>query len=114
MLIVKRYREEVRPDGLRVIYNLDCPVCPDCGGFLTGYDHRRRSVMDGSGNRSVYLLRRLYCRECGKLHLEIPAAMKPQKHYNAQLIEETISGSVDYCPADNSTIRRWKKGQRKI
>lgn len=110
---MRDYSEDQRPDGLKLIKSREPVLCPDCGGFLTGYDRRRRSVLDSSGSRSVYLLRRLYCRKCGKLHLEIPATMQPQKHYEAQLIEETANGSADYCPADNSTIRRWKKERRK-
>ena len=110
MLIVKRYREKLRPDGMREIYNLDRPRCPDCGGELSGYDRRRRVVLDDRGGASVYLLRRLSCRRCGRLHLEIPDIMQPCKHYAAELIAGTLAGTVKHCPADNSTIRRWKKG----
>lgn len=110
MLIVKRYREEERADGTRAIYNLDRPLCPVCGGSLRGYDRRRRVVLDDAGTPVVYLLRRLWCAECRRLHLEAPDTIRPQKHYAAQLIAGTISGAVSSCPADDSTIRRWKKG----
>ncbi len=109
MLIATHFREELRPDGVRLIHNLDWPVCPDCGEALSGYDRRRRTVRDDKGEVSVYLLRRLYCRQCGCLHLELPDTMHPQKHYTAQLIAQTVAGSIDFCPADNSTIRRWRK-----
>ena len=59
MLIVKRYREEEQADGTRVIYNLDRPRCPVCGGYLCGYDRRRRVVLDDMGRSVAYLLRRL-------------------------------------------------------
>lgn len=109
MVIVERYREAMRSDGVRVIYNLDRPLCPACGGSLSGYDHRRRVALDDIGQPSIYLLRRLWCVRCRRLHLEIPDSIQPHKHYSAQLITGTIFGMVDSCPADDSTIRRWKK-----
>lgn len=112
MLIVKRYREEERADGTRVIYNLDRPRCPVCGGYLHGYDRRRRMVLNDMGKPVAYLLRRLWCAQCRRLHLEAPDSIQPQKHYAAPLIAGTISGAVNSCPADDSTIRRWKKDGR--
>lgn len=109
VLIVGRYTEKEQADGVRVIYNLDRPLCPVCGGSLSGYDRRRRVVLDDTGQPSTYLLRRLWCTRCRRLHLEMPDSIRPHKHYSAQLITETISGAVDSCPADDSTIRRWKK-----
>lgn len=109
MVIVERYKEETRADGLRVIHNLEQPLCPNCGGALIGYDHRRRVVLDDAGQPTVYLLRRLRCGQCRCLHLEAPAVIRSHKHYSAQLIEWTISGTVNSCPADDSTIRRWRK-----
>lgn len=55
VLIVRDYSEDQRPDGLKLIKNREPALCPDCGGFLTGYDHRRRSVVDDSGSQSDYL-----------------------------------------------------------
>lgn len=108
MVIVERYKEETRADGLRVIHNLEQPLCPNCGGALSGYDHRRRVVLDDTGQPIVYLLYRLRCGKCRRLHLEVPAVIRSHKHYSAQLIERTINGTVNSCPADDSTIRRWK------
>lgn len=112
MLIITAYREELRADGVRVIHNLDRPACPECGRRLSGYDRRRRVLLDDRGKPSVYLLRRLWCAKCRRLHLEAPDCIQPQKHYAAQLIAGTVSGAVECCPADDSTIRRWKKGGR--
>ncbi|WP_420544253.1 DUF6431 domain-containing protein [Tepidanaerobacter acetatoxydans] len=35
--------------------------------------------------------------------------MAPKKHYEARVIQDVLSGKTDSCPADNSTIRRWRK-----
>lgn len=110
MLIITAFREDLRADGVRVIHNLDRPACPECGRKPSGYDRRRRVLLDDRGEPSVYLLRRLWCANCRRLHLEAPDCIQPQKHYTAQLIAGTVSGAVECCPADDSTIRRWKKG----
>ena len=111
MLIISRYSlkyDETR-QAFRVV-NLDLPVCPSCGGQLSGYDHRRRHAIDGIGRAQWYLCRRLRCRSCGSLHVELPDFMRPGRHYQADVIETALQ--VDHwgsCPADDSTIRRWKK-----
>lgn len=109
VFIVREYNVETRPDGMKEIRSRARPPCPDCGGLLSGYDRRRRQLIGEDGCAAVYLLRRFRCSECGRLHLEMPDIMQPQKHYAAALISQTVAGAVDYCPADNSTIRRWKK-----
>lgn len=85
------------------------PICPDCGLLLSGYDKRLRHVKDGTGASRWYLLRRLRCTNCNKLHLEAPGFIQPQKHYDGGVIADTIARLSDSCPADNATIRRWRK-----
>lgn len=104
----------VEYDETRKVYkirNKDAPLCPDCGQLLSGYDTRARHVVDSSGQIFWYRLRRLKCPGCEKLHLELPDFMAPKKHYEARLIEDVMAGRSDSCPADDSTIRRWKKGK---
>ena len=83
--------------------------CPDCRRLLTGYDTRRRTVIGDDGKPVVFLLRRLRCSECEKLHLEIPDFIAPYKHYSAETIRHALLEGGGSCPADDSTIRRWKK-----
>lgn len=104
----------VEYDEARKVYkirNKDAPFCPDCGQLLSGYDTRARHVIDSAGQICWYRLRRLKCPGCKKLHLELPDFMAPKKHYEARLIEDVIAGRLDSCPADDSTIRRWKNGK---
>lgn len=91
------------------IKSLVAPICPDCGLLLSGYDTRPRHIKDGTGACRWYLLRRLRCAYCDKLHLEAPDFIQPQKHYDGGVIADTIAGVTDSCPADNATIRRWRK-----
>ena len=49
------------------------------------------------------------CLNCKKLHVAAPSFIMPKKHYEATVIVEAKAGKVDFCPADNSTIRRWRR-----
>jgi hypothetical protein len=110
MIITTFYTVEHSTDGQSyIIKNKDAPICPDCGQLLSGYDRRRRHVIDDSGRVFWFWLRRLKCHHCNKLHIELPDFMAPNKHYNARLIEDVKTGRSNFCPADDSTIRRWKK-----
>ncbi len=104
---IKEYDEIV---GVYRIKGTRPPVCPDCGRIMSGYDTRRRHAIDATGAPMWFLLRRLLCPGCGKLHLELPDSLRPRKHYEAQVIDDTVAGLLDCCPADDSTIRRWRSG----
>lgn len=109
MLIIRRYQIETTADNLKQVHSQETPLCPVCGYLMSGYDKRRRCVIRADGQKEIYLLRRLHCPCCNRLHLEIPDCIEPQKHYAADIIADTTAGVINYCPADDSTIRRWKK-----
>lgn len=71
-------------------------------------DSRKRKVKDSTGNEYIFQLRRLQCSACGKLHVEVPDIIHPQKHYSRDVIDAVLRGKCDYCAADDSTIYRWK------
>lgn len=83
--------------------------CPYCGNLLTGYDTRKRIVIGDDRKPTTFLLRRLRCGTCRKLHLEIPSFIAPHKHYSAETIRQVLQEGGKLCPADDSTIRRWKQ-----
>jgi predicted RNA-binding Zn-ribbon protein involved in translation (DUF1610 family) len=84
--------------------------CPLCGGALAYRDSRLRRLKNLYGEKSLFLLRRLLCGVCGKLHTEIPNTIQPYKHYDSEAIQTVLDGSAEAaaCAADDSTIRRWK------
>lgn len=84
------------------------PLCPGCGCLLSGYDTRARKIIDSDGETYTFRLRRLRCPRCRALHLEIPDLIRPHKHYSAETIRQALQDGSS-CPADDSTIRRWKK-----
>jgi hypothetical protein len=111
MIIATRYTVELdEARGAYRIRSLQTPLCPDCGLLLSGYDTRRRHVIDDTGAARWFLLRRLRCPSCGKLHLEIPDFIQARKHYEAQLIRDVLAGLSESCPADDSTEEKSPPG----
>ena len=103
MIIATDYQIEiVAGSGWFRIKNRKPPLC-------SGYDTRPRQLIDGLGVTHTFKLRRLRCPSCGTLHLELPDLMQPRKHYDAATIARAQAGDVDDCPAEDSTIRRWRK-----
>ena len=43
------------------------------------------------------------------MHTQLPAFMQPYKHYGASVVETEIDAIGIHCPADESTIRIWRK-----
>ena len=91
----------------------DLRICPDCGEELRYRDRRRRVHRLAGGRKEYYLIRRLYCSHCRKLHVELPDCMVPHKHYDAGIITDVLDGKItqdsleceDYpCAA---TMVRW-------
>lgn len=110
MVIATRYViKRIPGSGLYSIRNVEAPACPVCGALLSGYDTRLRCVLNDTGQNMRFQLRRLRCPTCCRLHLEIPDFMAPHKHYSASVIKRARAGDIDTCPADDSTIRRWKR-----
>jgi hypothetical protein len=77
---------------------------------LAARDSRQRFVIRENGDRETWIVRRLQCRSCGKLHTELPDFILPFKHYEAQTIQSTLDEEPDNsCAADDSTLRCWRQ-----
>lgn len=87
----------------------EAPLCPFCRVLCSGYDTRSRQVVGGDGKVTVFRLRRVRCPQCKALHLELPGFMRPHKHYSAAVISDALEGSGADCPAEKSTIWRWRQ-----
>jgi hypothetical protein len=84
--------------------------CPFCRGTMAARDSRPRLVIREDGSRETWVVRRLLCRSCGKIHTELPDFILPYKHYEASAIQKTLDEEPDNsCPADDSTLRRWRE-----
>lgn len=113
MLISKKFIISWDPrQRVHVVDYLQEPYCPECGQLCSGYDHRRRHLInEETGQKEWYKLRRVWCANCDRVHLDLPSCFEPRKHYAADVIERVVLFDLlDGCPADSSTIRRWKRG----
>ena len=112
VVVTKKFCISWSPEqSVHVVDYLQEPYCPECGRLCSGYDHRRRHLVnEETGQKEWYLLRRVRCPYCGHVHLDLPSCFEPRKHYAADVIERVLFGILDGCPADLSTIRRWRRG----
>lgn len=76
---------------------------------IGGYDSKKRHVIHSDGIRKTYRLRRLKCKSCRKTHVELPDFITPNKHHSCAVVEAELDGTGNDCPADDSTIRLWRK-----
>ena len=113
MIIVTRYVvEPAEPPGTYRVRALAAPFCPVCGSLCSGYDSRPRRAVGDDGIVTIYRLRRVRCPSCGALHVELPDFMRPGKHYAAAVIDGVLSGHGECCPAEGSTMWRWRRDNR--
>ena len=80
---------------------------------MRSFGHRLRRSIDSSGVSRQYELQRLRCDRCRSVHLELPDFMISGKYYDRDTIQNAVAGGGD-CPAEDSTIRRWKKERRTL
>lgn len=70
---------------------------------------RHRVYIDGTGEKTTLVIRRLRCLHCGQIHHELPDILVPYKRYGSESIEAAIVGEGGLTvPSDESTIRRWR------
>jgi hypothetical protein len=90
-------------------------ICPDCGAPLNYRDSCPRHMKLEGGENSEYLIRRLKCTHCKKLHRELPDCFVPYKHYAAEVISGVLDGIISIHDADTEdypcemTLSRWHR-----
>jgi hypothetical protein len=111
MIIVSSFTtDDNTANGIIQIISEEETVCPLCGGELKYRDSRKRITKDILGDIRRFLLRRLRCIRCNKLHTEIPDIILPYKRYDTEAVQSVLDGaeSASACAADDSTMRRWR------
>lgn len=65
-------------------------------------------IRHSDGDRRTLIIRRLKCGRCGRLHHELPDIVVPYKRYDADTIEEVLSGKETNpsFPCETSTAVR--------
>ena len=83
--------------------------CPICGEPLAYRDSCQRIMLLEGRERRIYIIRRLKCHQCGRIHRELPDCLAPFKHYATEVISGVLDGIV--TPEDDDSadyLRLWK------
>jgi len=88
--------------------------CPICAKQLFYKDSCKRIMLLEGRERRIYIIRRLTCSLCEKIHRELPDCFVPYKHYSSEIISGTLDGYVSPEDDDSSdypceaTMKKWK------
>lgn len=88
--------------------------CPVCGDPLIYRDTCKRILLLEGHIHHTYIIRRLKCHHCSKLHRELPDILAPYKHYACEIISGVLDGMItpeDEDSADypcEATMVRWR------
>lgn len=118
----KRIKTKHTIDGIEIL--LDSIIitgdlyCPFCNEIMDGYDTVMRTSKSYDNDDTNYFIPRYICpNDMCSCHIMrvLPDFIEPRKHYNAEIIEDAVSGRVypgDDCFDDypcDSTFRNWNK-----
>ncbi|MCF8567984.1 DUF6431 domain-containing protein [Alicyclobacillus tolerans] len=67
-----------------------------------------RGYIQSSGKSVKLIIRRLQCRDCKKIHHELPDILVPYKRHESASIEQAMREVVPAVAADESTLYRWR------
>jgi len=81
-------------------------ACPLCSELLCRRSWRGRVMIDDSGAKISFLIRRLWCVRCERIHHELPDIFVPYKRHSAETIEKILGGDTKSVPCENRTISR--------
>jgi hypothetical protein len=94
-----------------VFYIISCEIsiCPVCGCIhLKVIGSRRRILIDTNGEKQTYIIRRMRCRDCKKIHHELPDCIVPYKRHSVNTFQAVIDDKTDDVPCEESTICKIK------
>lgn len=97
-----------------MIISEEVHYCEKCGGRLRRRDKRRRIHKLEGGKKEWYIIDRLKCEGCGRMHNAIPDCLVPYKHYDAQLIEDVADGTISEADPQaedypcEGTMKHWR------
>lgn len=108
MVIITTYYQ-VKKDGKIYIQANEVSKCPICFSEMRIIGSRDRKATENDGSQQVYVIRRLRCTRCGKIHHELPDLLIPYKRHRAEKIEEIVSNMHSDDTLEQTTTRRLKK-----
>jgi len=111
MIIITKYKLVENPQiGFYVRYGEFVP-CPCCNNDLKVIGSRKRKVKDSDENKKTLIIRRMRCKNCHKIHHELPDCLVPYKRYGSESIESLFSNELTTSDlaADEATLHRLRK-----
>ena len=97
IVYIIKYRIEIGEDGKKYIRSEEINICPICIGKLKVIGIRDRGATGSDGYKEIYVIRRLRCIYCNKIHHELPDILIPYKRHCAETVENIIAGENDIC-----------------
>ena len=83
-----------------------CSACDSSELIKKGW--RRRKLILLTGTLMIFMVRRVRCKNCGKIHHVLPNTIIPYKRYDAETIEKITEGDPNETRCEESTINRIK------
>lgn len=102
-------------DNIFLIESSAISYCPVCGEPLVYRDTCKRIMLLEGRESRTYVIRRLQCHNCEKLHRELPDCLIPYKRYATEVISGVLDGIVTSDDEDCSdypceaTMQRWHR-----
>ncbi|PKM47231.1 MAG: hypothetical protein CVV03_04415 [Firmicutes bacterium HGW-Firmicutes-8] len=80
-------------------------ICPLCSSpELKVIGSRNRGALRGDGEAIILVIRRLRCRNCRRIHHELPDMLVPYKRYTSAAIEAILDDNATEICCENSSI----------
>ena len=111
MISISKYSLICDKDNSSICYvkSEEDSICPVCGNSeLEVIGSRKRGVRQGDGETTILVIRRLRCRNCRRIHHELPDILVPYKRYASAAIEAILDDNATEICCENSSISRIK------
>jgi ssDNA-binding Zn-finger/Zn-ribbon topoisomerase 1 len=91
LIITANYEQWHDDKGRLHIRSNEVTKCSDCGGELKVRDSKERKVIfPGSSEKTKLVIRRMLCKSCETLHIELPDMVLPYKRHACETVEAVI------------------------
>ena len=106
MLVISAFIKEVIGE-LIYIRAKETARCPICNSELRVIGSRHRNVIMPEDGKQTFVIRRLRCRQCSRIHHELPDFMIPFKRHSANAVDKIISYDAS-TPTDVRRSTAWR------
>jgi len=103
MIIISNYELYFNEDTeiYYVIPANESQCCCSCNEILVYFDSCIRFGKREGGSRKKYMIRRLQCKRCQRIHRELIDKFVPYKQYESEIISGVIDDIVTSCDIES-------------